>query len=111
MRERARGEARTRTSRCTVRIRFPSRMTVCRSWPRVNRWRRGNPKPSLSAGVLVRKLHSEALPPLLATTAEYFASPLRFHARAESVRLDPALVTRTIGGLTHGRLQKTVKKS
>src|SRR3954468_18114495 len=107
MRERARGEARTRTSRCTVRIRFPSRTTVCRSCPRVSRWRRGNPKPSLGAGVLVRKPYGEALPPLLATTTQYCASPLRFHARAESVRLDPALVTRTIGGLAHGRLQKT----
>ncbi len=45
-REKSRGEARTRTSRCTVRIRFPSRMTVCRSWPRVSRLRRGNSSPS-----------------------------------------------------------------
>jgi hypothetical protein len=45
IRECARGEARARTSRCTVRIRFPSRMTFCRSRPRVSRLRRGNPKP------------------------------------------------------------------
>ena len=35
-----RGEAITRTSRCAVRNRFPSRATACSSAPRVSRWRR-----------------------------------------------------------------------
>src|SRR4051812_6264309 len=105
-----RGEARTRTSRCTVRIRFPSRMTVWMSRPRVSRWRRGKSKPSLRACVLVWQLNGEALTTLLATTAENCTSPLGFHACAESVRLDAALVPGTICRLTHVRLQKRYER-
>ncbi len=111
MRETARGEALNRTSRCTVRTRFPSRMTSCNSWPRVNRERRGKPKPSLRACVLVWQLNGETLAPLLTTPAENCTSPLGFHARPESVRLDPALVAGTICWLTHVRLQKRYERS
>src|SRR6478672_1706777 len=111
MRGMPRGEARTRTSRCTVRIRFPSRRTVCMSEPRVSRWRRGKPKPSLRACVLVWQLNGEALPALLATAAENFTSPLGFHTRTESVRLDTALVAGTIRRLTHVPLQKRYERS
>ena len=97
----ARGEARTRTSRCGVRIRFPSRMTVWMSLLRVNRLRRGNPKPLSGACVLARKFDGQASTSLLTATAQDFTSPLGFHARAESVCLDPALVSGTVGWLTH----------
>jgi hypothetical protein len=111
MRETSRGEAVNRTSRCTVRTRFPSRMTSCNSWPRVNRERRGKPWPSLRACVLVWQSNGEALTALLTATAENFTSPLGFHARAESVRLDPALVSGTVCRLTHVRLQKRYERS
>ena len=61
----SRGEASTRTSRCTVRIRFPSRMTDGSSRLCVSRLRRGKPRPPLRSGVLVRELYGEALPALL----------------------------------------------
>jgi len=111
IRETPRGEAMNRTSRCTVRIRFPSRMTCCKSWPRVSRERRGKPEPSLRACVLVWQLNGEALAPLFTATAENCTSPLGFHARAESVRLDAALVPGTIRRLTHVRLQKRYERS
>jgi len=111
MREKPRGEARTRTSRYAVRIRFPSRMTFCMSGLRVSRCCRGKPKPSSGAGVLVWQLDGEALAALSAATAENCTSPLGFHARAKSVRLDPALVAGTIRRLTHVRLQKRYERS
>jgi hypothetical protein len=107
----ARGEARTRTSRCAVRIRFPSRMTACMSRLRVSRLRRGKPKPVLDACVLARKLNGQAPTTLFTTTAEDCASPLGFHARAKAVRGNAALVPGTIGGLTHGRLQKRCERT
>lgn len=55
----------------------------------------------LDAGVLRRELHSEALPPLLAATAEYFPSPLSFHPGPEPVCLDASLVPRTVRRLAH----------
>src|SRR3954462_3531238 len=111
MRETPRGEARTRTSRYAVRTRFPSRMTVCMSRPRVSRCCRGKPKPSLRACVLVWQLNGEALTTLFAATAENCTSPLGFHARAESMRLDAALIPGTICRLTHVRLQKRYERS
>src|SRR6185503_5268121 len=111
IRERPRGEARIRTSRYAVRIRFPSRMTFCMSRPRVRLCCRGKPKPSLCACVLVWQLNGEALASLLAAAAENFTSPFRFHARAESMRLDQALIAGTIRRLTHVRLQKRYERS
>ena len=110
MRGKARGEARTRTSRCVVRIRFPSRITVWMSLLRVSRLRRGNPKPS-GACVLAREFDGQAPTSLLAAATENFTSPLGFHARAESVSLDAALVTGTVGRLTHGLLQKRCERT
>jgi len=107
----ARGEARTRTSRCVVRIRFPSRMTVWMSLLRVNRLRRGNPKPLLGACVLAREFDGQASTALLAATAQDCTSPLGFHARTESMSLDTALVSGTIGWLTHGLLQKRCERT
>ena len=100
-RGKARGEARTRTSRCGVRIRFPSRITAWMSLLRVSRFRRGNPKPVLGACVLAREFDGQAPASLLASTAQDFTSPFGFHARAKSVSLDAALVTGTVGWLTH----------
>jgi hypothetical protein len=100
-RGKARGEARTRTSRCVVRIRFPSRMTVWMSLLRVSRLRRANPKPELGACVLAREFDGQTSTSLLATTAQDFTSPLGFHARAKSVSLNATLVTGAVGWLTH----------
>jgi hypothetical protein len=102
-----RREAIARTSRCMVRIRFPSLATLWSSAPRVSRWLRG--KPSLGrdggsgAGVLVRDLNSQPLPPLLPAPAESLASPLRGHTSPKSVRTSAPLVAGTVGRLTHER--------
>jgi hypothetical protein len=84
-------------------------MTVCNSTLRVNLERRGNPNPSLCACVFVRELDGETIASLLAAATEHCASPLGFHARAKPMGFDAALVPGTIGGLTHGRLQMTVR--
>jgi hypothetical protein len=100
-----RGEATTRTSRCMVRIRFPSRTTPWSSTPRVSRWLRG--KASLcrgcrsGAGVLARDPNSQPLSPFLPAAAESLASPFRGHASAEPMCPGAPLVTGTVGGLTH----------
>src|SRR5215213_7281867 len=100
-------------SKCRLRIRFPSRMTasisllrVSRNW-RENRAREACPEPAegSGAGVLAREAHRQDLAALLPAAAEYCASPLGFHARAESVRANAALVPGTIRGLTHLELQ------
>jgi hypothetical protein len=84
-------------------------MTVCNSTLRVNLERRGNPNPSLCACVFVRELDGETIASLLAAATEHCASPLGFHARAKPMGFDAALVPGTIRGLTHGRLQMTVR--
>jgi hypothetical protein len=95
-----------RTSRCMVRIRFPSRATLWSSTPRVSRWLRGKLSPwrgcRSGAGVLARDPNSQPLPPFLPTAAESLASPLRRHTSAEPMCTSASLVTGTIGGLTHG---------
>src|SRR6476620_1097443 len=88
-------------SKCRLRIRFPSRMTVSSSLLRVSRSCREKRARRSGAGVLAREAHRQDLAPLLATAAENCTSPLGFHARAESVRTDAALVPGTICGLTH----------
>ena len=57
---------------------------------------------ALGSCVFVGQLYGQAFAALLAATAQNSASPLRFHARAESVLPDAALVPGTIGWLTHG---------
>jgi hypothetical protein len=103
-----RGEAIARTSRCAVRIRFPSRATPWSSAPRASRWLRGKLSPSRDsrsgAGVFTRDPNGQPLPPFLPTAAEGLAPPLRRHASTEPVRTGAPLVTGTVGGLTHGTL-------
>jgi hypothetical protein len=85
-----RGEATTRTSSNTVRIRFPSCAIRCSSAPRVMRARRGNPSDARGvsgSGVLVRDSDRQLLPALLAASSQGLTTPLRFHTRTESVRL------------------------
>jgi hypothetical protein len=53
------------------------------------------------ADVLIRDPYSQPLASLLSTPAEGLTSPLRGHARTESVRLYTPLITGTIGRLTH----------
>jgi hypothetical protein len=60
-----------------------------RSWP-------------LCASVLRRQLHRQALPSLLSAAAEDLTTPLRFHSRTESVRVQSALVSRAVCWLPHG---------
>src|SRR5687768_7293278 len=71
------------------------------SEPRLMRRAREKRRRDLCGGVLGRKLHREALPPLLATPAEYIATPARRHPSTKSVLADSALVARAISGLTH----------
>jgi hypothetical protein len=98
-------EAITRTSRCIVRIRFPSRATFWSSTPRVSRWLRGKSSPCRGcwsgAAVLARDPNSQPLPPFLPTAAESLASPLGRHAGTKPVRTGTPLIAGTIGGLTH----------
>src|SRR4051812_333421 len=91
-------------SKCRLRIRFPSRMTISSSLLRVRRSCREKRARS-GAGVLAREAHRQDLAALLAAAAENCASPLGFHARAESVCADAALIPGTICGLTHLKLQ------
>ena len=102
--ERSRGEAAARTSRCMVRMRFPSRAMRCNSAPRVIRACRGKPSDAwavLRPRVLVRDTDRELLPSLLAAAGQCRSAPLRLHACTETVRLEPSRVTRTVGGLPH----------
>ena len=107
----AKGEAIARTSRSFVRVRFPFRNTAVRSAFPVRRWDGGNRNPS-GAGVLRRQLNGEALAPLLATTAQCFPSPSRRHTRPKPVGFDAALITGTVGRLTHeiSNLQVTTSR-
>ena len=97
-----RGEAHARIEKCRVRTTFPSCWIRWISAPRLMRCAREKRRRDLRGGVLGRKLNSEALPALFATTTQYFATPARGHARAKSVLPDSALVARAIGGLSHG---------
>ena len=96
----AKGEARARTSKYSVRIRFPFAFTCCSSARVVSRWLRGNVSGS-GARVLRGQLNGEPLPTLLAAPAEHRAAPTRGHPLPEAMRSDAALVARTIGGLAH----------
>jgi hypothetical protein len=106
---RTRGEATIRTSSMLVRRRFPSCAIRCRSAPRVIRARRGNACDARGVSgscVLVRNANRQLLPPLLAAASKGLATPLRFHPRTKSVRLDPPRVPRTVGGLPHADSSK-----
>ena len=99
----ARGEA-ARTSRCLVRMRFPSRAIRCSSAPRVIRAWRGKPNETvgvLRSGVLIRNAHSDLLASLLPATSKRCASPFCFHTRTETVRLEPPSVAWAVGWLSH----------
>jgi hypothetical protein len=101
----ARGEAMARTSRKVVRIRFPSCAIRCSSAPRVMRARRGKPSDARGAsgsGVLVRDADRQLLPSLLPAASQGLPTPLRFHTRTKSVRLEAPRVARTVGWLSHG---------
>lgn len=93
-------EASPRSSSSFDRTRFPSCRTTWSSFFPVSRELRGKPSRS-GASVFGRKLHRQPLPPLLATSAENFSSPLIRHTRPEAVCLHPALITRPICWLTH----------
>jgi hypothetical protein len=69
------------------------------------RARRGKPNDAWGVSgscVLVRDTDGQLLTTLLPTTSQGLATPLRFHTRTESVRLEPPRVTRTVGWLPHG---------
>jgi hypothetical protein len=93
-------EATTRTSKCSVRSRFPSRAIFRRSAPRVMR-RPGSNVSWLRAGVLTRKLYRQALAAFLAATSQDLTSPLVCHASTKAVCLHTALVTGAVGWLAH----------
>jgi len=95
----------TRMSRYALRTFLPSRASACSSAPRVSRYRRVSRRLAFDdesgAGVLTRQLNREALSSLPPTATEYFASPPRRHALAETVRANASLVAGTIRGLAH----------
>ena len=62
---------------------------------------RGNPSVGSGASVLAGKLYRQTLAPLFPTAAQYFTTPLRLHARAETVRPDATLVPGAVCGLAH----------
>ena len=100
-----RGEAVARTSRCVVRMRFPSRAIRCNSTPRVIRASRGKPSGVggvLRAGVLVRDADRQLLAALLAAARQRCAAPLGLHSSTKSVRPEPPRVARAVCGLSHG---------
>lgn len=68
---------------------------------RVMRCALENPSFRSGAGVLAGQLDRQTLAALLPTAAQYLATPLRFHARAEPMRLDAALVPGAIRRLSH----------
>ncbi len=108
---RAKGEAIARTSRKTVRIRFPSCAIRSRSAPRVMRARRGKPSDGLGASgscVLVRDSDGELLPSLFAAASKCLTTPLGLHTRTKPVRLEPPRVTRAVRWLPHNCSSWTV---
>lgn len=106
--ESARGEVAARTSMYLVRMRFPSRAIRCSSAPRVIRTFRGKPNDAfgvLCSGVFIWDTNCQLLPALLPTASKCCTTPLRFHTRTETVRLQPSSVTRTVSWLSHHLLQ------
>lgn len=95
-----RGEAIHRSSRLSVRMRFPSRVTRSNSTLRVSRRGRENRRRS-GACVLRRKPNGQPLPTLLPTTAQYLTPPPCRHPLHESVRANAPLISRTIRWLAH----------
>jgi hypothetical protein len=69
------------------------------------RARRGKPSDACGVSgscVLIRDTDGKLLAPLLPAASESLATPLCFHSRTETVRLEPPRVTRAVGGLSHG---------
>jgi hypothetical protein len=104
----AKGEAAARTSMYLVRMRFPSRATRCNSAPCVIRALRGKLSDALSvlrSSVFIWNTNRQLLPSLLAPTSKRCTTPLRFHTRTETVRLEPPCVARAVSWLSHLLLQ------
>jgi len=76
---------------------------------RVIRRALGNPSFGSGAGVLAGQAYRQTLAPFFPATAQNRATPLRLHPRAKPVSLDPALVPRTVGGLSHTNSKTLVK--
>ena len=92
-------------------MRFPSRAMRCNSAPRVIRASRGKPSDALGvlrSRVFVWDADRQLLPSFLATTSKCGTSPLRFHTRTKTVRLESPRIPRTVGWLSHKLLQKAV---
>ncbi len=106
-------EALTRTSRCSVRRRFPVRAIARNSVPRVMRRLRGKwadvcgwcyellLQSALCACVLGREPYRQLLPPFLAAACKYLTAPFIGHTKTKTVGSNTALVARTVGWLTH----------
>jgi hypothetical protein len=54
------------------------------------------------SGVLVRDADRQLLPSLLPAAGKGLTTPLGFHTRTESVRLEAPRISRTVGRLSHG---------
>jgi hypothetical protein len=100
----ARGEVAARTSMYLVRMRFPSRAMRCSSAPCVIRAFRGKPNDAfgvLRSSVLIWDANCQLLASLLPTASKCCTTPLCFHARTKTVRLEPPSIARTVGWLSH----------
>jgi hypothetical protein len=87
-----------------VRMRFPSRAMRCSSAPRVIRAFRGKLNDAfgvLRSSVLIRDANGQLLPPLLPTASKRCTTPLRFHTRTKTVRLEPPGIAWAVGWLSH----------
>jgi hypothetical protein len=98
------GEVVVRTSRCSLRYRFPCCLTRSMSAFRVSRERRGKTRRPLRPGVLRRQLNGQPRTTLLPAAAKNCTTPFRRHACTESVLANTALVAGAVGGLPHDGL-------
>lgn len=99
-------ESLARTSRCSVRSRLPAFLTCSRSDSRVSLELRGYPN-LLGAGVLAGQLNRQLLSSLLPASAQNLTTPASRHSLPEPMRPDTALITGTVGWLTHLMLQNS----
>src|ERR1041385_9094102 len=95
------GESMRLMSNKRTRTRSPVRISRSISIVLVIRRERPKPKVGSGAGVLAWQFDREALATLFPSPAQHLASPFGFHARAESVCPDPALVAGAVRWLAH----------
>ena len=69
---------------------------------------RGKPNDAfgvLRSSVLIWDTNRQLLPSLFPAASECCTTPLRFHTRTKTVRLEPPSIARAVGWLSHDLLQ------